>query len=567
MWLLDTSSLALHSFMGDDVPSYAILSHTWGKEEVSFQDILSLQNPVNQTFDFRGAQAQQLVLDIKNRAGYHKIVWCCAQALKDGHEYAWVDTCCIDKTNSAELSEAINSMFKWYQSAAECYAYLEDIEPGSDLSLLGESRWFTRGWTLQELIAPSSVIFFDRLWVKIGDKTTFSEVIELQTGIPSDVLLDFGEVFMEYSIAQVMSWASKRCTTRGEDRAYSLLGLFQVSMPMLYGEGSVQAFRRLQLEITKTSIDHSIFAWVGNGGFQSMEGPFARSPDAFSTCGDIVTDTEAHNLSYEMTNLGLRMKLLISDDMSQKLPLVMHEDRSSNFRWAGLNCMRINGGQAVGIWLSELTLHKHHKATGQYMRTSSRELHIGAENIPLNLTEIYLIEANQQVMSGLGAFRRRQEVQIDKPCSIDLAGMRHLTYRLQHVEGWVLKDSSQLADTGDLIHVRIPSIGRGTLLFKNAVNDKFGLVLDLKADCMTWALTYSFPSSKDEVETDIEYVQHMIENEPDQQGGLLNYGDWATGYFMSGYNLSLKVDHSIISGKLGFAMQIKSLATRRRSRR
>ncbi|KAH7419451.1 heterokaryon incompatibility protein-domain-containing protein, partial [Cadophora sp. MPI-SDFR-AT-0126] len=243
MRLLDTSTLALHSFVGDDTPPYAILSHTWGAEEVSFQDMLSLQNPVNQT------------------AGYHKIEQCCAQALKDGHEYAWVDTCCIDKTNSAELSEAINSMFRWYQVADECYAHLEDIEPGSDLSLLGESRWFTRGWTLQELIAPSSVIFFDRLWLKIGDKFTLSEIIESQTGIPFDILLAYESVFMDYSIAQVMSWASKRCTTRGEDRAYSLLGLFQVSMPMLYGEGSVQAFRRLQLEIIKTSIDHSIFAW------------------------------------------------------------------------------------------------------------------------------------------------------------------------------------------------------------------------------------------------------------------------------------------------------------------
>jgi len=146
MWLLDTSTLALHSFMGDDVPPYAILSHTWGDEELSFQDMLSLQTPVNQKLDFRDAQAQMLELDIKNRSGYHKIERCCAQALKDGYEYAWIDTCCIDKTNSAELSEAINSMFRWYRKAAECYAYLEDIEHGSDLSQLGGTRWFTRGW-------------------------------------------------------------------------------------------------------------------------------------------------------------------------------------------------------------------------------------------------------------------------------------------------------------------------------------------------------------------------------------------------------------------------------------
>lgn len=233
MWLLDTSTLALQSFMGDDVPPYAILSHTWGNQELSLQEILSLQNTSNETLDFRGAQAQKLVLAIKDRAGYLKIERCCAQAVRDGYKYAWIDTCCIDKTNSSELSEAINSMFRWYQNAAKCYAFLDDIEPASDLASLGDSRWFTRGWTLQELVAPSSIVFFDRSWTLIGSRATLSSVIGRRTGIPSDVLIDYQQTLGHYSLAQTMSWASNRETTRAEDRAYSLLGLFNVNMPML----------------------------------------------------------------------------------------------------------------------------------------------------------------------------------------------------------------------------------------------------------------------------------------------------------------------------------------------
>lgn len=278
----------------------------------------------------------------------------------------------------------------------------------------------------------------------------------------------------------------------------------------------------------------------------------------FGTCGDIVADTEAHNVSYEVTNLGLRIRLMVSPEISRKLPYSMVGDRSGNFRWAGLNCVRISGGPPIGIWLSELTLHKYHKSTGQYMRTNSQELHPCTENLSLKMTEIYVIESDQQVMMGLGALGRRRELETDKPCSIDFAGLRPLTYRLHHVEGWKVNDPVQPADADHLVHVSIPIKGRGTLLFKNASHEMFGIVLDIKADGLTWDLTYSFPSNNDDVEMSLEYVHHQVEHEPDQVGGFLSYGEWATGCFTNGYNLSLRVDHSVVLGQLGFAMRLNS---------
>ncbi|KAH7920891.1 HET-domain-containing protein [Leucogyrophana mollusca] len=242
MYLLNTSTLQLEQ-PRDACPKYAILSHVWGEEEVTFRDI-------------NGPDAVKL-------RGYAKIERCCAQALADGHKYAWVDTCCIDKSSSAELSEAINSMYRWYERAAVCYAYLADVpsdeDPTDKDSKFRHSRYFKRGWTLQEVIAPWRVEFFAMDWIKIGTKASEISVIAEVTGVDSRVLsktLSLAEV----SVAKKMSWASRRDTTRIEDRAYSLMGIFGVHLPLLYGEGA-NAFIRLQHEIVRTSNDQSIFAW------------------------------------------------------------------------------------------------------------------------------------------------------------------------------------------------------------------------------------------------------------------------------------------------------------------
>ncbi|KAK6382265.1 hypothetical protein LTS17_004152 [Exophiala oligosperma] len=246
MRLLRTTKYTLEEFYDEDELWYAILSHTWAEEEVTFQDLTTTDRPVN----------------FKSKKGFEKLRKTCLRAKEDGLEYVWIDTCCINKQSSAELSESINSMYRWYQNAVTCYAYLADVtfEPieGLDKSGFYWSQWFRRGWTLQELIAPSIVIFLDQNWAQIGTKSTLSSVISKVTGIPKNIL--HGGDLDEQSIAARLSWASQRQTTRTEDIAYCLLGLFDINMPLLYGEGE-RAFVRLQEEIIKVSTDYSIFAW------------------------------------------------------------------------------------------------------------------------------------------------------------------------------------------------------------------------------------------------------------------------------------------------------------------
>ncbi|OQV09282.1 hypothetical protein CLAIMM_13417 [Cladophialophora immunda] len=236
------------------------------------------------------------VSGVEKRAGYEKVRKTCEIAAADGFDYVWIDTCCIDKKSSAELSEAINSMYRWYQEAALCYVYLCDFGPNSGAyeiypQDLRGCRWFKRGWTLQELIAPSIVIFLDQMWHEIGTKWTLSNMLTKITRIPESILQG-GDLGLA-SVAQRMSWASHRKTTRLEDRAYSLMGIFGVNMPLLYGEGE-KAFIRLQEEIMKTTGDCSILAWyeVSN---DRVAGALAPSPDSFDRCTDMVL--AAHGIS------------------------------------------------------------------------------------------------------------------------------------------------------------------------------------------------------------------------------------------------------------------------------
>ncbi|KAN0072346.1 hypothetical protein V8E54_009275 [Elaphomyces granulatus] len=226
----------------DIIPRYAILSHTWGAQEISFKDMID------------GVD--------KTKPGYDKIRFCGEQAKRDGLQHFWVDTCCIDKSSSTELHEAINSMFRWYRDAAKCYVYLTDVSrPTLDAdgkssqlpweSTFRKSRWFTRGWTLQELVAPVSVEFFSKEGVQLGNKESLERHIHDVTGIPVKALR--GSSLSDFSVPERMSWAEKRETTRKEDKAYSLLGIFNIYMPLIYGEGRENAFKRLREEIDKSS--------------------------------------------------------------------------------------------------------------------------------------------------------------------------------------------------------------------------------------------------------------------------------------------------------------------------
>jgi hypothetical protein len=243
MRLLNTSTLKVEEFTGNDIPGYAILSHRWEDEEMTLQDL-------------RDGKAGKI-------AGYSKVTGCCKQAASDGWKWVWIDSCCIDKSSSSELSESINSMFKWYQNVKVCYVYLSDVLSLGDRwregynvpSHFRGSKWFTRGWTLQELLAPSIVIFFDKHWVDIGTRESPKSELSSITGI----LLQDSTRFKDVCVARKMSWASQRETTRIEDLAYCLMGLLGINMPTLYGEGN-NAFLRLQLEILSSTDDESIFS-------------------------------------------------------------------------------------------------------------------------------------------------------------------------------------------------------------------------------------------------------------------------------------------------------------------
>ena len=338
MWLLRARTYALKFFHSPQTaPPYAILSHTWEDDEVLFKDIGDLKKA-------------------KAKSGWQKIEYICRQALEDGLEWTWVDTCCIDKSSSAELSEAINSMFKWYQCSTVCYVYLCDLTMTAALrddapivrawleraehttlhraeaSLLGvytskvlwleqqaifkkmtsetmsalrndyegysrpcnewdislvntlgafsKAKWWSRGWTLQELLAPRSVVFMDRHWQQIARLPQIVVTVSTISSVDVAVLLKTAPL-QSRCIAERLSWASTRSTTREEDTAYALLGIFDANMPLLYGEGS-RAFKRLQEIVSLRLNDLSIYAWL-NPVFVVDHLMFAASPSCFAS--------------------------------------------------------------------------------------------------------------------------------------------------------------------------------------------------------------------------------------------------------------------------------------------
>jgi hypothetical protein len=318
----------LHTFYGDNIPPYAILSHTWLRddEEVIFASITSAP-PSN---SYQGSW--------RDLPGAKKIVYLCNQAADDGLDYAWADTCCIDKTNSVELSEAINSMFKWYQRSRTCYAYLADVDK-SDEGQITQSRWWDRAWTLQELVAPVVMHFYDKHWQSLGTKEDLLDLVSLKSGVDHETLKQPDTMYVK-SVAQRMSWAAHREATRLEDRAYSLLGIFDVNLSMQYGEGSL-AFKRLQEMILQKSNDQTLFAWgfspriieettgllrgprnsvVGNGHQDAdkslqwhADGIFAESPRRFAGCGKLIFyTTHAFTSNISEINGALRMEAIIA---------------------------------------------------------------------------------------------------------------------------------------------------------------------------------------------------------------------------------------------------------------
>ncbi|KAF2993355.1 hypothetical protein E8E13_001213 [Curvularia kusanoi] len=256
--------LVLTDFRGKPIPPYAILSHRWSDSETRIEDVS------NRNYEQR-------------EEGYRKLRFCAEQADRDGLRYYWIDTCCIDRWDNDERSKAINSMFQWYRNAARCYVFLSDVSVSSatDASQRSSweasfrrSEWFTRGWTLQELVAPMTVQFFSREGHHLGDKTSFEQLLHEITDIPLAALRN--NPLEQFSTSERQQWAKNRRTTEEEDIVYCLLGILGVSMPTTYGEGKQSALIRLQVEVEGAGSAPSIIPFSRNESFVGREAQLAE---------------------------------------------------------------------------------------------------------------------------------------------------------------------------------------------------------------------------------------------------------------------------------------------------
>ncbi|KAF6809541.1 HET domain protein [Colletotrichum sojae] len=384
MRLLNATTLRIETVFPGKEPPYAILSHRWTDDEVLLGDIQSGK--------------------ARSKASFAKLKGCCDVALGQGLSHVWIDTCCIDQTSSAELSEAINSMFRWYRGAQVCYAYLFDACVERDYL---QSQWFDRGWTLQELIAPKEVQFYARDWTQFGDRTCLSSSLSLRTGIAEEYLL--GSNVWNAPIAERMSWAARRETTKPEDIAYCLFGIFNIHMPLLYGEGGENAFIRLQREIISTLnfADDSWLAWGLNIAPKSkptrdltcaaLDGMLARSPSLFEDSRDVVLVQRGAGtvaLGISMTNADIHAQLPVVTEHGRdylllgchmrsdywnviSIPVINHLGRYYRTRWptevygeelwSGATAFNMNStwGKRNGATLKDLILASREYLTAE----------------------------------------------------------------------------------------------------------------------------------------------------------------------------------------------------------
>ncbi|OCT46825.1 hypothetical protein CLCR_01935 [Cladophialophora carrionii] len=437
MWLLNTTTLRLHEFHSNP-PPYAILSHTWGKEEVLFQDLGTA--------------------DYKRKEGHRKIEDCCAQAEADGFEYAWMDTCCIDKRSSSELSEAINSMFRWYSEAHVCYVHLSDVDNDPLSSSFKNSRWWTRGWTLQELLAPTHVVFYDGLWREIGTKMSMLDQIVVITGISRRHLSDPASVNYECA-AEKMLWASRRETTRIEDIAYCLMGIFGIHMPLLYGEGP-RAFQRLQSEILTKTGDQSILAWTSryiDRVGRNPEVSLASSPASFLSASIEREAWQATPVSIDNVGISISMPLITAT--GEPAP------RDGAAMIGILNCR--HEGRRIGIHLRPAPDNT------TYMRYRPDKLFPVATTMPIPPPQrIYL--------SMLDYFTVRQKSLQFTRISIHCAAESKRCYRIVHIcnnYGDPISLGDQSQEQGFLWRVNLFFEDRCLVVLRNNRNSRFSLIL------------------------------------------------------------------------------------------
>ncbi|KAK4962836.1 hypothetical protein LTR10_000463 [Elasticomyces elasticus] len=347
--LINVESLRLEQFSTITVPAYAILSHRWSADEVLFSDWHCSKK--------------------ESKTGWAKIKGACRKAQQDRIPYLWVDTCCIDKSSSSELNEALNSMFAYYRNARVCYVYLFDVPDSCVLrdkdypfgtgSLLHRtftamqgSQWFTRGWTLQELLAPSKVLFFSAGWEKLGQLDEMAKIISIITRIDISAL-DHSKAISAYSYAQRLSWAARRQTTRQEDEAYCLLGILDTSLEIKYGVG-LGAFYELQRKLLESGTgDDSLFAWTPRHHL-SKNRFFATCPADFEEAGDIVClrpSPMASHYYFRSDGIGARVGLCEWEEPLQGWTVMI----------VLLNCVRLsNQDQLLALCLQAIPeLHNH----------------------------------------------------------------------------------------------------------------------------------------------------------------------------------------------------------------
>ena len=378
-------------FRDDEATEYAILSHRWiDPTEVGYEEMVTLAQMDRQERD-----------EVRGRRGYKKILDTCEQAKKDGYEWAWIDTCCIDKRSSAELSEAINSMYRWYANSRVCYTYLHDVSGSSfpteeDHEKYSNSNgwpeWFSRGWTLQEMIAPSNVQFFNKDWQVIGDKKTLACTLACITHVPEYILKEgfFGN---RPCVAQIMSWAARRRTTRVEDRAYSLMGLLDVNMPMLYGEGK-KAFHRLQLEVIRSSNDQSIFAWGGNERTGSI---LADEPSSFEDCSEVELMDHNEFIEHLRWDIPLELQpswedrdclgtfLITNRGIQIRMFLRRHRDSDSVFT-AFLPCLNGRSPITINLALWKSNYYRYPRVPTSAMHSLQlRQVYLGYQDMSCNV--------------------------------------------------------------------------------------------------------------------------------------------------------------------------------------
>lgn len=408
MRLLNAHTFKLKTFF-NNIPPYAILSHCWEDEEVVFSDLDDLEQA-------------------RKKKGFAKLQKTCELAIEDGFEYAWIDTCCIDKSSSAELSEAINSMFVWYKNCDRCYAYLADVELQGVRNTFRLSKWFTRAWTLQELLAPSNqtsgtdpgMKFYSRDWQLLGNKANIGLGISKITGIPIEYLE--GQSLETASVSMRMSWAADRQATRSEDIAYSLLGIFDVNMPLLYGEGKAKAFRRLQEEIMKISEDETLFSWESSelGTNQLTGDVLASSPNDFREARDLIPFASDDPVApYTMTHRGLRIwqMLFHTEELSQVDRAKIRPLRSPVMIWSGFDIVWvILRCHVVHDYQHFVVVPLRHLSADVYLRDVSSSVSLipyGSIPAAIISQEIYIRNAHTSTIPK--GVRRRWGFLIRKP--------------------------------------------------------------------------------------------------------------------------------------------------------